>query len=124
MNVADYVREFHAAFARTPDPERPVVRDAAVRILRIDLCREELAELEGALYDGDLPQIAKEGADLLYVTAGALLAHGIDPLAAVAEVHRSNMSKRGPGGEVLRRADGKVLKGPFYRPPDMGRVVG
>lgn len=41
--------------------------------------------------------------------------------AAMAEaflrVHRSNMSKLDDNGEPIYRADGKVLKGPNYRPP-------
>lgn len=45
--------------------------------------------------------------------------HGIDLDAAVAEVHRANMTKLGPNGEVLRRADGKILKGNAYTPPNM-----
>jgi predicted HAD superfamily Cof-like phosphohydrolase len=32
-------------------------------------------------------------------------------------VHESNMSKLGDDGKPLRREDGKVLKGPNYKPP-------
>lgn len=43
----------------------------------------------------------------------------IDLDAAIAEVHRANMSKLGDDGKPVLRADGKVLKGPNYRPPDL-----
>lgn len=38
---------------------------------------------------------------------------------AFLRVHMSNMSKLGANGEVLRREDGKVLKGPNYQPPNL-----
>lgn len=34
-------------------------------------------------------------------------------------VHQSNMSKLGPDGKPVRREDGKILKGPNYKAPDM-----
>lgn len=42
---------------------------------------------------------------------------------AFKRVHESNMSKLGENGEVLRREDGKVLKGPNYREPDLRDLV-
>lgn len=46
------------------------------------------------------------------------------PINAVfAEVHKSNMSKLMPDGSVLRRKDGKILKGPDYLPPDIAGVL-
>jgi len=43
--------------------------------------------------------------------------------AAFREVHRSNMSKLLEDGSVLRREDGKVLKGPNYSPADIHSVL-
>lgn len=46
------------------------------------------------------------------------------PINAVfAEVCRSNLSKLMPDGSVLRRADGKILKGPNYSPPDIKSIL-
>ena len=43
---------------------------------------------------------------------------------ALRLVHESNMSKLDPEtGKPLKRADGKVLKGPAYHAPDLGHVV-
>jgi predicted HAD superfamily Cof-like phosphohydrolase len=41
----------------------------------------------------------------------------------IAEVHRANMSKRGPAGEIERLPGGKVGKGSFYSPPDVAGVL-
>lgn len=38
---------------------------------------------------------------------------------AFKEVHDSNMSKLGIDGLPVKRADGKILKGPNYRAPDL-----
>ena len=35
------------------------------------------------------------------------------------EVHRSNMSKLGADGRPVLRDDGKILKGPNFRPADV-----
>ena len=41
----------------------------------------------------------------------------------IDEVHASNMTKLGADGRPVRRADGKILKGPDYRPPDIAAVL-
>ncbi len=67
--------------------------------------------------------VAKELADLVYVTYGTAVSLGINLDEAVRRVHASNMSKRNPDGTVSYRPDGKVLKPPTYQPPDMAGVV-
>lgn len=42
---------------------------------------------------------------------------------AVALVHESNMSKLDDDGKPVRRDDGKILKGPNYRAPDLSALV-
>ena len=37
---------------------------------------------------------------------------------------KSNLSKLMPDGTVLRRDDGKVLKGPNFTPPDLRALAG
>lgn len=95
------------------------------RAFRAELIREEYAEAWDALDFGeDIPSVVSELADILYVVYGTALHYGVDLDAVVAEVHRANMSKLGDDGKPLRRADGKVLKGPNYRPPDVAGVLG
>ena len=42
---------------------------------------------------------------------------------AFVRVHESNMSKLGEDGKPIRREDGKILKGPNYKAPDMAPIV-
>lgn len=93
--------------------------------LRRTLHDEEHAELmheleEAAAGRADLAQIARELADVVYITYGSAWAFGIDLDAAVAEVHRAAMDKMAAG---LRREDGKILKPPGFRPPDMTAAI-
>jgi HAD superfamily hydrolase (TIGR01509 family) len=126
------VAEFRQVFDRaaTAAAERHEVAHHR-RTLLVEEAREAadaLAGLGEALRAGDDPHaayraVAKELADVLYVTYGAADALGIDLPAVFVEVHRSNMSKRDADGRVLRRADGKVLKGPGYQPPVLDDLV-
>lgn len=111
---ADMLAEFHQTFAH-PDTD--------ALWLRPTLHNEEHDELIGALESGDREQIARELADVLYIAYGTAHVYGIDLDAALAEVHRANMSKVGEDGQPIRREDGKVLKGPQFRPPDMSGAL-
>lgn len=84
--------------------------------LRRTLLVEETRELLEAIDEGDRAHIAREMADVLYVVSGTALVYGIDLDAAFAEVHRAAMDKMRAG---LRRQDGKIVKPPGFRPPDM-----
>lgn len=66
--------------------------------------------------------IAKELADLLYVTFGAAEALGIPIDEVFRRVHESNMSKFDDGKngyKVFKNEIGKVIKGPRYNKPDL-----
>lgn len=91
--------------------------------LRLDLIQEELEELEVAVSNKDMVEVADALTDLLYVIYGTGQAFGIDLDECFEEVHRSNMSKLGPDGRVLRREDGKILKPEGYFPPDLESVL-
>ncbi|MGC0329122.1 putative HAD superfamily Cof-like phosphohydrolase [Streptomyces sp. SAI-170] len=121
-SAADLVREFHLAFgldARTTPTE--VAPDLAAH--RGELLAEEAAEVAEVSVSGPLDKLAHELADVVYVAYGTALVHGIDLDAVIAEIHRSNMTKLGPDGQVARRADGKVLKGEHYEAPDVSAVL-
>jgi predicted HAD superfamily Cof-like phosphohydrolase len=113
------LREFHEAFGiEVADPTLPAV-PANLHYLRANLHREEFAELEEALAEGDMVHIAQELADLAYVVYGIAVSLGINLDSAIREVHRANMSKLGDDLKPIVRDDGKVLKGPNYQPPNM-----
>jgi predicted HAD superfamily Cof-like phosphohydrolase len=121
------VKEFHKVFGRTPDPETPTAPTRSVLNLRWNLITEEYNEVKEEFYPEsgpvELPKVAKELCDLLYVVYGTGAQFGIDLDKCFAEVHRSNMSKLDKDGKVIRREDGKVLKSDLYTPPDMNKVL-
>jgi|TARA_R110000796_G_scaffold30266_4_gene80981 hypothetical protein len=56
------------------------------------------------------------------VSAEHYYSHGI-VFEAFQLVHQSNMSKLGTDGKPIFREDGKVLKGPNYKAPDLSFLV-
>ncbi|MFG2516252.1 MazG nucleotide pyrophosphohydrolase domain-containing protein [Streptomyces sp. NPDC048584] len=119
---AELVREFHRAFGLdVRDVPSEVAPELAAH--RGELLAEEAEEVAEVSVAGPLDRLAHELADVVYVAYGTALVHGIDLDAVIAEIHRSNMSKRGPDGSVSRRADGKVLKGEHYAAPDVAGVL-
>lgn len=116
------VAEFHFAFD-LPIRRKPGIPPYERQQLRLELIREESAELEEAVAAADIVAISKELADLAYVVAGMALEFGIPLDKILAEVHRSNMTKLGPDSKPIKREDGKVLKGPGYRPPQVANVL-
>ncbi len=121
----EMVKEFHEIFGH-PVKDTPNVEIDKENNLRTDLIQEELDELKDALKNRDPIETLDALTDLQYVLDGAFLALGFYKFknAAVAEVHRSNLSKLGEDGKpVYRVIDGKVLKGPNYSPPDLKKVL-
>jgi len=91
--------------------------------LRYDLIKEELDELNQAMKDKDIKEVADALTDILYVTYGAGHAFGIDLDKCFDEVQRSNMSKLGSDGKPIYNDRGKVMKGPSYFKPDIGKIL-
>lgn len=119
MNDAQQmVQEFHEQFD-IQVAAQPILPDASTQKLRISLIHEEFNELQEALKSGDLPAVAKELADLLYVVYGTAVSCGIDMEPVFKEVHRSNMSK--VGGH--KRDDGKWVKPPTYSPAQIHTIL-
>lgn len=112
--LMEMLEECHEAF------EAGNGKEAAA--LRPRLLDEEHSEVQEALVVGSRRQIAKELADLVYVAAGTALVYNIDLDQVLEEVHKSNMSKLGPDGKAIKRADGKFLKGPGYRAPRLSDI--
>ena len=93
------------------------------RNLLEDMIHEEMRELGWSL-DGDEGAVdnLKEMCDVLFTIKCYCLKMGWDFDSAYQDVIDSNMSKT-VNGEVLRRADGKILKGPNYDPPHLERFI-
>ena len=89
----------------------------------MELIREEYEELEEAIENKDMVEVADALTDLLYVVYGAGHAFGIDLDECFLEVHESNMSKLGPDGKAIYREDGKVMKSDLYFKPDIKAIL-
>lgn len=118
MQPQDMVAEFHRKFD-IPVGDRPSIVSEATRQLRVRLIQEEFAELQEAMAAQDLPAVAKELADLLYVVYGTAVSYGLDMDPVFREVHRSNLSKVGG----YKREDGKWVKPPTYSPADVTSLL-
>ena len=102
---------------------KPSFSSDKINKLRIDLIKEELDELQEAIKNNDLLEVADALTDILYVTYGAGHAFGIDLDKCFDEVQNSNMSKLGENGEPIYNESGKVMKGPNYFKPDLSKFV-
>ena len=102
---------------------KPSFSSDKINKLRIDLIKEEFDELQEAMKNNDLLEVADALTDILYVTYGAGHAFGVDLDKCFDEVQNSNMSKLGENGEPIYNEFGKVMKGPNYFKPDLSKFV-
>ena len=87
---------------------------------------KEFLEAEGMLFmhgRNHQEHALKELADLVYVCYQYAENMGWFLDEALNRVHESNMSKLGEDGKPIYREDGKVLKGPNYKPPDLSDLI-
>ena len=87
---------------------------------------KEFLQADGMLFrHGQNVQVEclKELADLVYVCYQYAVNMGWDLDKAMQRVHESNMSKLDEYGKPIYREDGKVLKGPNYKPPNLEDLV-
>ena len=87
---------------------------------------KEFLEAEALLYlTSSKPKedCLKELADLVYVCYQYAVNMGWNLDEAMYRVHESNMSKLDGEGNPIYREDGKVLKGPNYKPPDLSDLI-
>ena len=102
---------------------KPSFSSDKINKLRIDLIKEELDELQEAMKNNDLLEVADALTDILYVTYGAGHAFGIDLDKCFDEVQNSNMSKLGKDGKPIYNEFGKVMKGPNYFKPNLEKFT-
>jgi len=151
-NALNQVAEFHHTF-KHPVISTPAIPSKERCELRISLLAEELKELQQAVDDNNLVEVADALCDLQYVLAGAILEFGLGGKfkELFDEVHRSNMSKACATVEeanrtinhykntantesyhkeadglylVYRTADNKTLKSVNYSPAALKEILG
>tara|TARA_B100001250_G_scaffold410352_1_gene436631 strand:+ start:1491 stop:1862 length:372 start_codon:yes stop_codon:yes gene_type:complete len=94
-----------------------------INLLRISLIKEELEELQQAVRENNILEVADALTDILYVTYGAGHAFGINLDKCFNEVQESNMSKLGENGKPIYNENGKVMKGPNYFKPELSKFI-
>jgi NTP pyrophosphatase (non-canonical NTP hydrolase) len=118
-DIPAMLEEFHTA---AQDTDTDALSDPTIAKLRAKLIEEESLEaIDAILTNTDRAHIAKELGDLVYVAFGAARVYRIPLMAAVAEVHKSNMTK--VVGGAYRRVDGKLMKGKNFVEADMEKVL-
>lgn len=151
LDALNQVADFHRTFKHPIEPE-PVIPSEKRCKLRVSLIAEELRELEEAIANKDLVEIADALCDIQYVLSGAVLEFGLgDKFKALFdEVQRSNMSKtckteqeaeatmryyrdekgvdcyykkEGKVYLVYRRSDNKTLKSINYSPANLRDIL-
>jgi len=76
------------------------------------------------LSDEEANKVKKQQAKVQRALKEYLAFYGEDVfMEAFDRVHNSNMSKLGADGKPIYREDGKVLKGPNYKAPDLSDLV-
>lgn len=151
IDPLNQVAEFHRTF-KHPILEEPTIPSKERCELRVSLIAEELKELQEAIADKDIVEIADALCDIQYVLSGAVLEFGLgDKFADLFnEVQRSNMSKACKTKEeaeatvkhykenkgtdsyyveqdglylVYRNGDNKTLKSINYSPADLKSML-
>lgn len=128
MTNNQMLREFHTVMGLPLDQSRMDKGAFDSLELAYSLIQEEFIEFSEAEDNESVGEdvkehVLKELADLVYVCYGYAVRRGWNLDKAIKRVHMSNMSKLDDNGEPVRREDGKVLKGPNYKLPDLGDLV-
>ena len=145
------VADFHQTFKHPIQPE-PIIPGEDRCKLRVALIAEELKELEAAIRDKDIVEVADALCDIQYVLSGAILEFGLAEKFndLFGEVQRSNMSKACASEEearqtvehyrkkdgtecyyrmegdkwlVYRKSDNKTIKSVGYSPADLKQIL-
>jgi hypothetical protein len=117
--LSDQAREFRSKYRisnSTGHPSRTKQRNLIIEEFR------EFLDAEAMLFRNNVqypPEALKELADLVYVCYQYAANMGWFLDEALNRVHESNLSKLGEDSKPIRREDGKILKGPNYKPPDL-----
>lgn len=150
-DALNLVANFHRTF-KHPILQQPAIPGEDRCKLRVALIAEELKELEVAILEKDIVEVADALCDIQYVLAGAILEFGLGDKfnALFEEVQRSNMSKACTSEEeakktvahyrekdgtecyylheagkwlVYRKSDNKTIKSVGYSPANLQKII-
>ena len=125
QNQLKSVKIFHEAFGVKISNKPTLELSKDILKLRHSLMEEENNEYLKAVEDKNLIEVADALGDMLYILCGTILTHGFQNLIEdiFDEIQSSNMSKLGDDGKPIYRNDGKVLKGPNYKKPNIKKII-
>ena len=121
--LSEQAKEFRKTYNLKSSADR-ATRTVQHRIIVEEF--KEFLEAEGMLFmhgRNHQEEALKELADLIYVCYQYAENMGWLLDEALNRVHESNMSKLGADGKPIYREDGKVLKGPNYKPPNLSDLI-
>ena len=122
MNNFEKVKKFMQTFGQEVKSKPSLPNDKIIK-LRYELIEEELSELQAAIKDKDITEVADALTDILYVTYGAGHSFGINLDRCFEEVQNSNMSKLGDDSKPIFNEAGIVMKGPNYYKPNLKKYL-
>ena len=151
-DALNLVADFHKTF-KHPILQQPGIPGEDRCKLRVALIAEELKELEVAILEKDIVEVADALCDIQYVLSGAILEFGLGEKfkSLFEEVQRSNMSKACTSEEearqtvdhylkkdgtecyyrqegdkwlVYRKSDNKTIKSVGYSPANLQKIIG
>ena len=121
--ISEQAKEFRTRYQLKNSTDRPTTS------YQKNLIVEEYAEFieaDSMLFRNNpefFENTLKELADLVYVCYQYAENMGWSLDEALDRVHKSNMSKLDEDGKPIYREDGKVLKGPNYKPPSLTDLI-
>jgi len=123
MSPQQQARAFRTAF-RVKNSTTPASRAKQKKLIVEEF--KEFLDAEQQLIIGftrNATDTLKELADLVYVCYQYAENLGWNLDEALYRVHKSNMTKLDDEGKPIFREDGKVLKGPNYKEPNLNDLV-
>ena len=121
--ISEQAKEFRKKYGLKNDPSR--MKRSYQKELIVEEFKEFL-EADGFMFKhghNAKEEWLKELADLVYVCYQYAENQNWFLDEALNRVHESNMSKLDEDGKPIYREDGKVLKGPNYKPPDLSDLI-
>ena len=119
----EQAKEFRQKY-NIKNSDNKATRDYQVRLITEEY--KEFIEAEEMLFRTTAKykeECLKELADLVYVCYQYAVNMGWDLDKALKLVHKSNLSKLDEDGNPIRREDGKILKGPNYKKPNLHSLI-
>ena len=119
----EQAKEFRSKY-NIKNSDNKATRDYQCKLITEEY--KEFIEAEEMLFrhnDKYKEECLKELADLVYVCYQYAVNMGWDLDRALKLVHKSNLSKLDEDGKPIVREDGKILKGPNYKKPNLHSLI-